>query len=202
MSEPTPLSPVALRQKREHTIQLLCEHFANDHLEAEELEALIDRAHAARSLAELDTLVAGLPTAPAPSRDPFASHDLARPRDLAPLPLGGQSVVVAVMGGAERRYDVLPSREINVVAVMGGVFLDFRNARFPQGVTELRIFALMGGVEVVVPPDVQVDSNGIGIMGGVEIPQRLPGESGRDAKTRRKYEDRVRRLGRGDLDDL
>ena len=220
MADPPSVSPVALRQKRDHTIQVLCEHFASDALEAEELEQLIDQAHAARTLAELDALVAGLP-APTARPDP----------ELRPIPdLRGraqqQSVVVAVMGGAERRYDVLPSREINVVAVMGGVHLDFRNAQFPAGVTELRIFALMGGVEVVVPADVQVDSDGIGIMGGfehvghgrfpvdlqrpvlrivgvaimggVEITQRFPGETSGEARERLKYEERRRRIERGD----
>lgn len=217
---PSPHSPVALRQKRDHTIQVLCEHFANDNLEAEELEALIDRAHGSTTLAELDALLAGLPAAP-------AAGPMEHRREQTGLaPVRQQSLVVAVMGGAERRYDVLPSREINVIAVMGGVHLDFRNATFPGGVTELRIFALMGGVEVVVPADIQVDSSGIGIMGGfehvghgkfpvdlqrpvlrivgvaimggVEITQRLQGESGREARDRRKYEERQRRLERGD----
>lgn len=219
-SPSSPLTPVALRQKREHTIQVLCEHFASDHLEAEELEARIDRAHGATSLAELDALLADLPT-----RSTAAVPEVRR-EHAGYHPAREQSVVVAVMGGAERRYDVLPSREINVLAVMGGVHLDFRNASFPAGTTELRIFALMGGVEVVVPPDVQVDSSGIGIMGGfehvghgrfpvdlqrpvlrivgvaimggVEITQRLPGESSGEARARMKYEERQRRLERGE----
>ena len=69
---PLPPTPAALRHRRERTIELLCEHFARDHLEAEELEELIDRAHQATSLTALDALLEGLPalqpeSSPAPS---------------------------------------------------------------------------------------------------------------------------------------
>ena len=51
---------------------------------------------------------------------------------------------------------------------MGGAVLDFREALLDPGVTEIFALALMGGVEIIVPPGVYVDSNGIGIMGGFE----------------------------------
>lgn len=212
-----PLSPVVLRQKREHTIARLCEHFAQDRLEAHELEELIDRAHQAQSLAELDALLVGLPAASAAAAPAVGQTPLPRPagerRD--------QALVMAVMGGAERTGHWAPPRELNVVAVMGGVDLDFRTAQLDPGITEVRIFALMGGVEILVPPGVQVDSSGIGIMGGfedaghgrfpvdlsrpvlrvtgvaimggVEITERLPGESGKQARLRRRREGKALR---------
>jgi predicted membrane protein len=51
---------------------------------------------------------------------------------------------------------------------MGGSELDFREAVMGPGVTELQIFAVCGGVEVVVPPGLNVESHGIAIMGGFE----------------------------------
>jgi hypothetical protein len=207
--ESSPLSPVALRRHREETIAALCEHFARDNLEAEELETLLDHAHQARSLAELDRLLEGLPAL----RQPGA---LAGPA-AAPLPAepGSQrdhQLVLAVMGGNVRTGPWTPARNVHVVAFMGGVELDFRQASLAAGVTEVYVLALMGGVEIIVPPGVQVESNGIGIMGGfdhggqtkfpvdrpapvlrisglalmggVEITERLPGESGKEAKRR------------------
>jgi hypothetical protein len=102
---------------------------------------------------------------------------------------------------------------------MGGTELDFREAALPQGVTQVQVLAIMGGVEIIVPPGVNVDSHGIGIMGGfedageqehdpsaptlriaglavmggVDISVRYPGESARDARRRRKQESRERR---------
>ena len=59
------------------------------------------------------------------------------------------------------------------VALMGGVELDFREAAFGPGVTEVTVFALWGGVDIVVPPGLQVECSGAGILGGFE---RTPDE--------------------------
>jgi hypothetical protein len=97
---------------------------------------------------------------------------------------------------------------------MGGALLDFRDVRMPPGTTEVQVAAVMGGVEVVVPPGLRVACDGIGIMGGfeqigaesasvpddapllritglalmggVEITERYPGESAGAARKRRK----------------
>ena len=150
----------ALRHRREVTIARLCEHFASDHLEAEELEELIDRAHRAESVAALDNLLAGLPEL---SAAPGAATPLQR------LPSAPEhQVVIAVMGGADRKGPWVPARNLYVTAVMGGAVLDFRHAQMEPGVTNLYVLAIMGGVEIVIPPGLRVESNGIGIMGGFE----------------------------------
>jgi hypothetical protein len=213
------LTPPALRHQRERTIAELCEHFAQDHLEAEELELLIDRAHQSTTLAELEGLVHGLPglrPANASAAAPHPGYSIAVPGETR-----DQQWVVAVMGGNERAGSWAPARSIYVVAVMGGVSLDFREARMDPGVTEVYCFAWMGGVEIIVPPGLRVESNGVGIMGGfehvgaerlpvdtsvpvlrisgaavmggVEITQREPGESAGEARRRVREEQRTRR---------
>ena len=156
------MSPVALRLRRERVVETLCEHFASDHLETEELEALIDRAHRATSIAELDQLVEGLPA--------LASRQAIGPATQSRPPSAGRStqIVAAVMGGAERKGSWTPARETTVVAFMGGVCLDFREAHLGPGVTEVNVLAIMGGVEIIVPAGMHVESSGIGIMGGFE----------------------------------
>lgn len=154
------VTAAALRQRRDVTIARLCEHFANDHLEAEELENLIDRAHQAVTLAALDDLLVGLPEL-APAGSPSTS--------VARIPPGGEhQVVIAVMGGAERKGAWAPAQNLYVTTVMGGALLDFRQAQLNPGVTNVFILAIMGGVEVIVPPGLRVESNGIGIMGGFD----------------------------------
>jgi hypothetical protein len=211
------LPAVPIRHQREATITRLCEHFARDHVDALELERLIDRAHAAVAPAELDALLEGLPELATPSVQPAVA--------IGEVEASGR--VIALMGGVERKGGWTPPRRLDVVAFMGGVVLDFRDARLADGVTEVRVVAFMGGVEIIVPPDLAVSSDGIGIMGGfghsaesgvapvagprlrvtgaalmggVDISARLPGESPRDARRRRRREagergsDRVRRI--------
>src|SRR5690606_5901796 len=135
---------VALRQKRETTIARLCEHFALANLEAEELEALSDRAHRSTSGAELDALLGGLPTlAQAPAPAPVAQQSVVTE---------GSQTMLAIMGGDERSGGWITSRRLHVYALMGGAVLDFRETPMPAGTTEVEVYALMGGVEIIVPP--------------------------------------------------
>lgn len=213
------LTPHLLQQQRERTIAALCDHFAHDHLEAEDLERLIDSAHAASSLAELERLLVPLPALTAATDGRYGSS-LALPEEV-----DRQQFVVAVMGGNERKGAWTPARQVHTIAVMGGAVLDFRQARFGPGVTEVYCLAVMGGIEIVVPAGVRVESDGIGIMGGfehhtpsarppgsggpvlrvrglalmggVEITEREVGESAREARARIRGERRRLRGGSG-----
>jgi hypothetical protein len=106
-------------------------------------------------------------------------------------------------------------RRMKIVAIMGGAHLDLREARFPPGVVELDVTAVMGGIEIVVPPGLAVQMHGSAIMGGfadvdrapanpdpdapllrvrgltmmggVAVSMRLPGESERGARRRERH---------------
>ena len=226
MSDLPSRPPAALDKARERVITELCEHYASDALDDGQFEDRLDRAHAARSLQELDALTADLPALHAPGAPATLAAPVGEVRD--------KQVMVAVMGAANRRGSWVPPRQLHVFAIMGGAELDFREARFGPGIVEVTVFALMGGVEITVPPGVRVEVEGIGIMGafdeqrlaagavdpgapvirvggvaimgGVEIHTRLPGESRGEAKKRLRLEKRemrhlnrgIRRLDRGD----
>jgi hypothetical protein len=208
MSSSLPESP-ALRERRERTISALCDHFASDRLTLEDFENRLDQAHRAQLPAQLDALVADIAPLPPPQTAP------ARSTTTAASVLQDHRVIIAVMGGAERRGNWRPGQKNIVLGLMGGAMLDFRDVPLPPGVTEVFVFACMGGVEIIVPPDLAVEShgfalmggfgqysdgppprgdgpvlrvNGFALMGGVEIHVRLPGETERDAKRRRKEE--------------
>jgi hypothetical protein len=76
-----------------------------------------------------------------------------------------RQLVVAIMSGADRRGAWTPPQELAAVAIMGGIDLDFRNARFPPGGVTVHVFALWGGVDLIVPRGVRVRCSGTGIMG-------------------------------------
>lgn len=237
--------------ERDRVIEVLCDHYAQDHLEVAEFERRVDRAHRATSRAELREILAGLPslgegggTAMARSNAPQGSDDPGTglsatdpaPRSWVALPPGvpvpERQTEVAIFSGRVRKGGWVPARRVLGLALMGGIELDFREAQLPPGETRVTVLACMGGVDVVVPPGVRVETDGFAllggfdddvdplepvgpdapvirisgfaVMGGVDVTCRLPGESPRQAKRRRKElrqdrrEKRAKRLGRGD----
>jgi hypothetical protein len=204
---------VALRDRREQAIARLTDAFSSDLFDVDEFDRRIDLAHRARSLAELDDLTVDLAPAPvtttalAPTAtDLEAAHWPARKR------------WIAVFGGFQKRGRWTVPRELRVIAWWGGASIDLREAVLAPGVTVLRVTAVMGGVEILVPPWLAVECDasailggfeelerghgapdpdrallritGLAVMGGVSIETRLPGESARQARKRMKQERR------------
>jgi hypothetical protein len=208
---------------RQQAIDALCEHFANDVLSVEEFERRVDRAHKAESHEDIRELLADLPTGDLPvRREDVAPAAADRARAAVPASrVKERGFMMAALGGVERKGRWIPARQNYAVAVMGGIVLDFREALLPPGETEVWIFTAMGGAHVVVPPGLTVESDGVAllggfehredavvspdpdapilrvrgfaIMGGVEVTIRLPGETERDAKKRRRHERKNRR---------
>lgn len=213
---------------RQQAIDALCEHFAKDALSVEEFERRVGLAHKAESTEELRRLLQDLPTGDLPIRREEASPAYP-PRAGATVPASRvkeRGIMVAALGGVERKGRWIPARQNFAVALMGGITLDFREALLPPGETEVWIFTVMGGAEIIVPPGLTVESDGVAIMGGfghtenapltddpaapilrlkglavmggVDVTIRYAGESQRDAKRREKELRREqRRLGRG-----
>ncbi len=212
-------TPVPLELRRERVINLLCRHVANDALTLEEFERRVDNAHRAATLAALDALVRDLPALeqggqpiPADRQQRASWQNLAHRRE--------SQTLVAIMGGTTRKGPWVPARRTTIIAMMGGADLDLRDAALAPGVTEITVIAIMGGAEIIVPPGLAVQCDGIGIMGGfdhqaaarlpgpdapllrikgvalmggVEVSVRLPGETAADARRRRREELRAAR---------
>jgi hypothetical protein len=81
------------------------------------------------------------------------------------IPLG---TVGAIMGGNVRKGSWAVPRHLKIVAIMGGVELDLRQAVLSPGVTEIEVLTVMGGVDIAVPQGVRVETMGIAIMGGFD----------------------------------
>ncbi len=75
--------------------------------------------------------------------------------------------VAALMSGIAMSNATQDFRGGNVSAICGGVELDLRKASIEETAT-LRLFALMGGIEIKVPDDWSVVSNCVPILGGVD----------------------------------
>ena len=114
----------------------------------------------------------GLAANPLPLPPPHLTQralDMGHARIARPGAVPTRSFVGAVFGGAVRKGPWVVPRDLKVVAVMGGVELDFREAQFAEGVTELDIFTMFGGVDIKLPLGLRVECNGIGIMGGFSV---------------------------------
>lgn len=150
-----------LERYRDEVIDRLGVHYASDDMSMRELERRLTLAVQARTPDALDHLVADLP--PAPLRE-LDVADL-----LAPDPAPERAVLAAIMGGTVRKGPWIVPRHVKVMAIMGGVEIDLRQARFAPGVTELEILAIMGGVDIFVPPGIRVEAVGVAAMGGFEV---------------------------------
>jgi len=217
--------------QKQTTIDQLMEHFANDVLDVDDFERRLDLAHAARSSDDLRALLADLPGGTnLPATQGGSTAPAAQPgySVASPSQVKESEVVVAILGGSSRRGHWRPARKNYAIAIMGGTELDFREAALPPGVTEVQVWTMWGGVEIIVPPGVNVESHGLALLGGfdhsgttasvpdplaptiritgvalmagVEITVRHPGEKKGDARRRRRKEGREqrRRLRSGD----
>ncbi|UCF18923.1 MAG: DUF1707 and DUF2154 domain-containing protein [Gemmatimonadota bacterium] len=164
ISQRPPVPGLPTSDQRDRVTAELCEHFAVGHIGLDVLEQRLAVVDEARSLAELETLVGDLPVLAA----------VAAP--VAELP-AERGWALAVLGGRSRKGEWRPPRQLNAVAVMGGVELDFRDALLAEGATRVTAVAVMGGIKILVPPGLPVTVRGMGIMGAVEDHVEQPGGS-------------------------
>lgn len=218
MSEQEP-SLVAMRDEREETITRLTDAFAADLIDVDEFEERVDKAHQASDIETLVSLRSDV-SAP-PDSGPEVHRTALQPvsKDVQEALVRAQPKakwVLAILSGAERKGQWRVPKKLRVTTLMGGAVIDFREAIMTPGLTEISVMALMGGIEVIVPPTLAVECEGWGIAGtfesldrfpvvadperpflrikgmavagAVEISTRLPGESKRQANKRRKRE--------------
>ncbi|WP_079152406.1 DUF1707 SHOCT-like domain-containing protein [Streptomyces sp. RTd22] len=159
--------------EREHIAEVLRDAVAEGRLDMEEFGERLDAAYAARTHAELEPLIRDLPVPGAAAAvEPRPADDTGvAARDGWGARIGGaptSKMAVAVMGGFQRKGTWTAPRSFTAFALMGGGEIDLREARFEGREIVIRCFAFMGGVQVIVPPDLETHVSGIGIMGGFD----------------------------------
>src|SRR5450755_185268 len=162
----------ALRSLRAQTIEQLTNAFTRDELGLDEFEERLNQTYAAQAPTELAALVADLSAESAV----FETELVAAPSTgLATVerPAQGQRAV-AILGSVERRGHWTVARTSSALAVLGSVVIDLRDVAMPPGVTTLHVSAVLGSIEILVPPNLAVESEGSGILGSFEGVQRVP----------------------------
>jgi hypothetical protein len=234
--------------RRDEVMDALGEAYARDELEMDELERRLDLAARASTSEDLLTLVSDLDRKNLPvalggaGAGPTGSSGLTASPGSSPE--GGTVAIPGGMGSvdrarmAERQFEIaflsgrvrkgswVPARQITATAWLGSVELDFRETLVGSQVIDIFAMAVMGSVEVIVPPGVHVDTSGFALMGAfeedselhatpdpqaptlrvrgfacmgsVEVIVRHQGETARDARVRRKQERKRLKEGRQD----
>lgn len=173
---PSPPSPeqrpiVSLTDERERVIQQLSEHFANDRLSLDELEARMDLAYKASSVGDLQRLTADLPSAtmvPAPAPAPVPELPALSP---------DRERIFAVMSETSRRGSWLVPQRLDLLAVMSDTTIDLTQAALPTGIIDIHVRSIWAAVKIVVPPGLQVVNRLSSVMGSVRGGGQ-PNESG------------------------
>lgn len=134
--------------------QLLSEAAANGRLSIEEYEARLSRAYAATTYDQLERLTYGLPE--------VLEHRRGRCR---PAPA---TMLLAILSGFERRGRWNVPGRMTTFTLFGGGVVDLRYADFTSPEVEIHAYSILGGQTIVLPPEVNVDIQGHGVMGGFD----------------------------------
>ena len=76
--------------------------------------------------------------------------------------------LVSFLGGQNCRGDWLLPRLFRVVSVLGNVVIDLTRARVGPGMSRIEVRAVLGNVEIIVPPELRVICDGSGILANFE----------------------------------
>jgi hypothetical protein len=139
--------------ERERAGELLRQASVEGRITLDEFSQRIERALVARTRDELASVTVDLP-------------QVAPPRTTGGVARRAVRWSVAIMGGVERKGFWRVDEESGAVAVMGGCKLDLRGAVISAPVTTINAIAFWGSVDVIVPYGVEVELEGIAIMGG------------------------------------
>ncbi|WP_399885544.1 DUF1707 domain-containing protein [Streptomyces sp. BBFR51] len=168
---------------RERVAEVLRDALAEGRLDMTEFEERLDATYSARTYGELAPITRDLPVGGAggaprvsmtkePERgEGWAGRVTGRE--------GSSAWAVAVMSGFQRKGRWTVPKRFNSFAFWGGGDIDLREADFSDREVVINCVAIMGGVNVIVPPGVEVLVRGIGIMGGFDHSEEgVPGDPG------------------------
>ncbi|MDH6626711.1 hypothetical protein M2271_004528 [Streptomyces sp. LBL] len=169
---------------RERVAEVLREAVAEGRLDMEEFGERLDATYQARTYGELAPITRDLPAAARTDSAPRVSmaKEPAPNGSWAGRITGGEGSstwAVAVMSGFQRKGRWTVPRRFTSFAFWGGGEIDLREANFAAGEVEINCIAIMGGMQVIVPPGVEVVVRGIGVMGGFDHREEgVPGDPG------------------------
>ncbi|HEU5483603.1 MAG TPA: DUF1707 domain-containing protein, partial [Microlunatus sp.] len=104
-----------------------------------------------------------MPSTPPAQLEPSQTFTVDTSRD------SGADQLIAIFGGATRKGRWRMPKQVNAVALFGGVDLDLTEATFEGTEIEISGFWCFGGMEIKAPAGIEVRDRTAGIFGGTEI---------------------------------
>jgi Cell wall-active antibiotics response 4TMS YvqF len=87
------------------------------------------------------------------------------PQEMVPAVRG----VTSFLSSQVRAGDWILPRLFRAVSFAGSVTIDLTSARFGAGTSRIEVVAIMGSIEVLVPPDVRVECDGDAVLGSFDL---------------------------------
>jgi len=136
--------------------QLLTDAAAQGQLQMSDYEDRLTRAYAAKTYDELDRL-----------RSDLLGSSVSPRHGGAPQPAPSM-LLLAIMSAFERRGRWNVPKKLTTFALWGGGVIDLRYADFTSSEVDIHACSIMGGQTILLPPEVNVEISGHGVMGGFD----------------------------------
>lgn len=151
---------------RIQTAQLLAYAAEQGRLQLKDYEDRLTRAYAAKTYEELDQLRADLPGTPISPR---------RGGKTNPAP---STLLLALLSGFERRGRWNVPKKLTTFTLCGSGVVDLRYADFTSTEVDIHAMSIMGVQNILLPPEVNVEVHGRGLMGNFDRDVIGPGTPG------------------------
>lgn len=156
---------LASDRERDQLVERLSAACADGRLGLTEFSERLESALSARTTADIHRLESDL--------------GQSSPASVTVAPRKGTSWFVGIMSSAVRKGRWVLQPASHALAVMGECVLDLREAEVASSYSHIHAVALMGSVRVIVPDGIDVDVDGIAIMGSktlrISSARPLPG---------------------------
>jgi hypothetical protein len=184
LPEPTSVGPIAggnLRasdKDREQVLTVLSTAYAEGRLSREEHDERLNQAMGAKTFDDLIPITHDLVVVTPPTRTTSVPTQSS---SFQVDTTGGDPEpdrMIAVFSGVTRKGRWRIRKHTQALAVFGGVDLDLREAIFEDNVVEISGFWCFGGLDIKVPPGIEVRDQVAGVFGGIDVSdigERQPG---------------------------
>lgn len=148
---------------------LLSAAYAEGRLTRDEHDTRVSQAMEARTFDDLRSLTADLVPSANQGRTLGAFTSSGAPNVERGPDGEAADTTFAFFGAMQRTGAWRARRHVSNLTLFGGSKFDFRNATFASDVVELTIICGFGGVEVIVPPGVNVRNETLALFGGTDL---------------------------------
>ena len=157
-------SALASADDRIQVAQLLSEAAANGRLTLDQYEDRLSKTYAAGTYDQLQRLTNDLPEA----------MEFRRGKS-RPAP---STMLLAILSGFDRSGRWYVPGRMTTFTLFGGGVVDLRYADFTSSDVEIHAYSILGGQTILLPPEVNVDIKGRGVIGGFDTTVEDTGSPG------------------------